>query len=85
MNGKELQDKFVEININALWVKGIGMIFMSSYYGCNVAVQGTYNVFSLETSKNILESFSKSREEGDEDPFECWLHGKETNRKYRVL
>lgn len=84
MNGKKLQDKFVQMGINALWVEKVGMIFMTAYYGCDCAVQGTYNVYSFAVANDVFEKVSAARAAGDEDPLECWLNGRETNRKYQV-
>ena len=54
MSGKELQGAFEEIGINALWIKGRGMIFMTSYYGVDTAVQGDYRLYTRQTAADAL-------------------------------
>lgn len=52
--GKEIQAALVEKGINALWIKGRGMVIMSNHYGTDVAVSGKYRLISLATCKEIL-------------------------------
>ena len=52
--GKEIQAEMVEKGINALWIKGRGMVIMSSYYGTDVAVSGKYRILSKATCFEIL-------------------------------
>jgi hypothetical protein len=45
--GRELQAALVAAGTNALWIAGRGLIVMSSYYGTDCAVQGTYPVYTF--------------------------------------
>jgi hypothetical protein len=53
-NGKELMQQFVAKGVNAMWVRGRGMIFMSGFYGTDVAVCGTYPVYGAEVCEKFL-------------------------------
>lgn len=82
LSGKEIQDKFCEININALWVRGRGMIFMTACYGTDCAVSGHYKLYSRETSADILKQIISARSDGDTDSIEFWLHDREIPGRY---
>ncbi len=84
ITGKEIQDRFCKIGINALWIKNIGMIFMPNSYGTDTAVTGKYHVFSLSSCAELLPQISEARAAGDDDPLQLWLHGRETNRTYKI-
>ena len=79
--GKQLEKELVAVGINALWIKGRGMIIMSAYYGTDCAVQGTYDVYSLEVSKRLL---SAMKDKTCDLIAGEWLQGEPTRGTYKV-
>ena len=89
MTGAELQQEYEEQGINALWIKGRGMIYMTSYYGVDIAVSGTYPLYSREVAARALARVMKDLAAGDTNAtqlrnVERWLCGHESGRKYTV-
>ena len=51
--GKQIENDLCAAAINALWIKGRGMIIMSAYYGV-CAVQGKYKIVDRETAESLI-------------------------------
>ena len=89
MTGAELQAEYEGIGVNALWIKGRGMIFMTSYYGVNTAVSGAYPLYTRDVAASALKGIMEELAAGDSDAtlfrnVESWLYGLESGRKYTV-
>ncbi len=52
--GKQIEAELCRAGINALWIKGRGMIVMSAFYGTDCAVQGKYKIIALETAESLI-------------------------------
>jgi hypothetical protein len=78
--GKQLQDALCKQGINALWIGGKGMIFMSSYYGVNTSVSGNYRLYSRAVAEKVNE---EAKHEGFE--LETALHMEEIPGKYHKI
>ena len=70
MTGPELAAEYEELGINARWIKGRGMIYMSAYYGM-CAVQGDYRLYSRQTAADALGMIERMIREGM-TPAEVW-------------
>jgi hypothetical protein len=59
--GKQIEADLCKAGINALWIKGRGMIIMSAYYGVDCAVQGKYKIVDRETAESLIGADAEER------------------------
>ena len=63
--GKEIQDQFCKIGINALWIKNLGMIFMPNSYGTDIAAaepdRKFVNAIASAACAKLLPQISEAR------------------------
>ena len=83
--GKEIQDQFCKIGINALWIKNLGMIFMPNSYGTDTAAAESdtkcVNAIASAACAKLLPQISEARATGDDDPLQLGCTGaKQTAR-----
>ena len=52
--GKQIESDLCKAGINALWIKGRGMIVMDAYYGVDCAVQGKHKIIAKETAESLI-------------------------------
>lgn len=59
MTGAELQACCEEQRINALWIKGRGMVIMPNHLGPYTAVYGRHPIYSKKAVASMLEGMAR--------------------------